>query len=173
MSGSVLTYDPSSVTIIVCGYIIPGLVSVNMQWKSSVFSTRRGIRGVHTRVYTKDRNAVLCLEMLPTSVANDVFSEIVLQDAAAHAGRLEVMLKDSSGTTLFKTTDAYVTTFPELTFNAEGFVTRKWEIEVLSFVQNFGNVGGNASHGIDITDILSNAGKMARTGLDDVAAYFN
>lgn len=173
MSGSVLTYDPSSVTIIVCGYIIPGLVSVSLQWKSSVFSTRKGIRGIHTRVYTPDRNATLCLEVLPSSVANDVFTEIVLQDAANHAARLEVMLKDISGTSRFKTTDAYIPTFPELTFNADGIITRKWEIEILSFVKNSGNIGGNSGNGVDITDILNNAGKMVSQGLDDVASYFS
>jgi hypothetical protein len=177
MSGSVLTYDPSGVTIVVCGYIIPGLVSVSLQWKSSVFQTRKGIRGVHTRVYTPDRNATLVLETLQTSVANDVFTEIVLQDAAAHAGRLEVMLKDISGTSRFTTTDAYITTFPELSFNCEGLLTRKWEIEILSFVKNSGNIGGNAQNGIDITDILSGALGSAKTivsdGLDTLAGYFN
>lgn len=176
MSGSVLTYDPSSVTIVVCGYVIPGLVSVSLQWKSSVFHTRKGIRGVHTRVYSTDRNSVLVLETLPTSVANDVFTEIVLQDAASHAGRLEVMLKDTSGTSRFTTTDAYITTFPELTFNADGIVTRKWEIEILSFVKNSGNIGGNASNGIDITDILSgalgSASDIVNNGLDSIAGYF-
>ena len=176
MSGSVLTYDPSSVTIVVCGYIIPGLVSVTLQWKSAVFHTRKGIRGVHTRVYTPDRNATLILEVLPTSVANDVFTDIVLQDAAAHSGRLEVMMKDTSGTSRFTTTDCYIPTFPEMSFNAEGVQTRRWEIEILSFVQNSGNIGGNAQNGIDITDILSGALGSAKdivsNGLDTFAGYF-
>jgi len=176
MAGSVLTYDPSSVTIVVCGYIIPGLVSITLQWESSVFHTRRGIRGVHTRVYSPDRNSKLILEVLPTSVANDVFTEIVLQDAAAHAGRLEIQLKDTSGTSRFTTTDAYLTTFPELSFNAEGLTTRKWEIEILSFAKGSGNVGGNARNGIDITDILSgalsSASGIVSDGLDSVAGYF-
>lgn len=176
MSGSVLTYDPSSVTIIVCGYVIPGLVSVSLQWKSSVFNTCKGIRGIHTRVYTQDRNACLVLEVLPTSIANDVFTQIVSQDAANHAGRLEVTLKDSSGTSRFETSDAYMTTYPELSFNSEGIQTRRWQIEILSFGKNFGNIGGNSSNGIDITDILSgamrSASNLASDGLDSVASYF-
>lgn len=176
MSGAVLTYDPSSVTIIICGYIIPGVVSVSLQWKSAVFSTRKGIRGVHTRVYTPDRQATLVLEVLPTSIANDVFTEIVVQDAASHSGRLEVSLKDSSGTSRFSTTDAYMSTFPELSFNADGITTRKWEIEILSFDQNFGNIGGNASTGIDINDILSGALSSAKgivsDGLGSLAGFF-
>jgi hypothetical protein len=176
MSGSVLTYDPSSVTIVVCGYIIPGLVSVKLEWRSSVFTLRKGIRGVHTRIYQPDRQATLILEVLPTSVANDVFTDIVLQDASEHAGRLEVMLKDTSGTSRFTTTDAYIATFPELSFNAEGISTRKWHIEILSFVKNSGNIGGNASNGIDITDILSGALSSAEgivnNGLDSIAGFF-
>lgn len=177
MSGSVLTYDPNSVTIIVCGYIIPGLVSINLQWKSEVFSVHRGIRGVHTRVYNPDRQATLVLELLPTSVANDVFTSIVLQDAANHAGLLEVSLKDTSGTSRFTTKNAYLHTFPDLAFNAEGIITRKWEIEILSFVLASGNIGGNASNGIDITDILSGALSSAEglvnDGLGAISGYFS
>lgn len=176
MSGSVLTYDPSSVTIIVAGYIIPGVVSLNLQWKSEVFSVYKGIRGQHTRVYNPDRYSTLVVEVLPTSVANDVFTSIVLQDAQAHSGLLEVSLKDTSGTSRFTTSSAYLRTFPDLSFNAEGITTRKWEIEILSFVTASGNIGGNASNGIDITDILNSAADKATNLLDDglntVAGYF-
>lgn len=176
MSGSVLTYDPSSVTIIVAGYVIPGVVSLNLQWKSEVFSVRKGIRGQHTRVYSPDRYSTLTVELLPTSVANDVFTSIVLQDAAAHAGLLEVSLKDSSGTSRFTTSSAYLRTFPDLSFNAEGIFTRRWEIEILSFVTGSGNVGGNASNGIDINDLLSGAANKVSGLIDDglgaVAGYF-
>lgn len=177
MSGSVLTYDPSSVTIIVAGYVIPGVVSLNLQWKSEVFSVRKGIRGQHTRVYSPDRYSTLVVELLPTSVANDVFTSIVLQDAANHAGLLEVSLKDTSGTSRFTTSSAYLHTFPDLSFNAEGITTRRWEIEILSFVLASGNIGGNASNGIDITDILNGAANKVEGFLDDglssVAGYFS
>lgn len=183
MSGSVLTYDPKSVTIIVCGYIIPGLVSISLNWKSSVFSVRKGIRGVHTRVYTPDRQATLILEVLPTSTTNDVFSQIVLQDSANHAGLLSVMLKDTSGTSRFSTNNAYMATFPDLAFNANGITTRKWQVEILSFDEDPVMVGGNASHGIDVSDILSSALSGAQgllsdaeglvsSGLDSVAGFF-
>lgn len=177
MSGSVLTYDPSSVTISVCGWIVPGIVSISLQWKSEVFSVRKGIRGVHTRVYNPDRQATLVLEVLPTSIANDVFTDIVLQDAQSQSALLDpVSLKDSSGTSRFTTSQAFLKTFPELSFNAEGVMTRKWEIEILTFVTGSGNVGGNASNGIDITDILSGAMSSAKDlvsdGLGAVSGYF-
>lgn len=176
MSGSVLTYDPSSVTISVCGWIIPGIVSVSLQWKSEAFHVRKGIRGVHTRVYSPDRQATLVLELLPTSIANDVFTSIVLQDAANHAGLLDpVSLKDSSGTSRFTTSQAFLKTFPEMTFNADGIITRRWEIEILSFVLASGNVGGNASNGIDIADILngalSSAEGIVSDGLGAISGY--
>lgn len=176
MSGNVLTYDPSSVTIIVCGYIVTGLVSVSLQWKSEVFSVRRGIRGQHTRVYSPDRQAVLVLELLPTSVTNDLFTSIVLQDAGNHAGRLEVTLKDTAGTSRFTTTNSFLHTFPEMTFS-DGISTRKWEVEILSFNTGTGNVGGNAQNGIDINDILSGALSTAKglvaDGLDVAQGFFN
>lgn len=177
MSGSVLTYDPSSVTIVVCGYVIPGLVSVTLQWKSSVFSVHKGIRGEHTRVYTPDRQSTLILEVLPTSIANDLFTQLVLEDANLMTGRLEVQLKDTSGTSRFTTTNAYMSTFPELSFNAEGITTRKWEIEILSFARGTGNIGGNTGNGIDITDIVSSA-RASLDGIfsntqDSIAGFFS
>ena len=175
MSGNVLTYDPSSVTISVCGYIVTGLMSASLVWKSEVFSVRRGIRGSHTRVYNADRQSTLVLELLPTSITNDVFTSIVLQDAENHAGRLEVMLKDTSGTSRFTTVDAYIHSFPDMTFTSDGISTRRWEIEILSFVRASGNVGGNAQNGIDINDILSGALSSAKglvaDGLDVAAGF--
>lgn len=177
MSGNVLTYDPSSVIISIAGWIVPGIVSVSLNWKSEVFSVRKGIRGVHTRVYNQDRQATLVLEILPTSITNDVFTSIVLQDAANHAGLLDpVMLKDASGTSRFTTSQAYLHTFPDLAFNSDGIITRKWEIEILSFVTASGNIGGNATNGIDINDILSgalsSAKSLASDGLAAVSSYF-
>lgn len=178
MSGNVLTYDPSSVIISVCGWIVPGIVSVSLQWKSEAFHVRKGIRGVHTRIYNPDRQATLVIELLPTSIANDVFTSIVLQDAQNHAGLLDpVSLKDTSGTSRFTTSQAFIKTFPEMSFNAEGIYTRRWEIEILSFVLASGNVGGNASNGIDITDILAGAASSAKglvsDGLGAVSNYFS
>lgn len=172
MSGNVLTYDPSSVIITVCGYQIPGIVSAGLMWQSEVFSIRKGIRGVHTRVYNQDRKSTLILEVLPTSIANDVFSEILLQDAALKSGRLEVAVKDASGTSRFQSNEAYIHTFPEVVFTADGLTTRKWEIEIMSFVSGSGNLGGNASNGIDINDILSSALDTATSGIDTIAGFF-
>ena len=176
MSGNVLTYDPASVNIIICGYKIPGLVSVSLRWDSEIFTPYKGIRGVHTRVYNQDRKCTLILELLPSSIANDVFSQIVLQDAAYNSGRLEIFMNDTSGTTRFESVEAYLRTFPEVTFNAEGINTRKWEVEILSFVSGSGNVGGNASNGIDINDILSKAMSSVdgaiSSGLDAISGYF-
>lgn len=177
MSGNVLTYDPTSVTISVCGWIVPGIVSVSLVWKSEAFHVRKGIRGVHTRIYNPDRQATLVIELLPTSIANDVFTSIVLQDAAHHAGLLDpVSLKDSSGTSRFTTSQAFLKTFPEMTFNAEGIVTRRWEIEILSFVLASGNVGGNSGNGIDINDIItgamSSASGLVEDSLGAISGYF-
>jgi len=172
MSGNVLTYDPSSVIITICGYQIPGIVSVSLIWQSEVFSIRKGIRGVHTRVYSQDRKSTLVLEVLPTSIANDVFSDILLQDAAHKSGRLEVAVKDASGTSRFQSNEAYIHTFPEVVFTADGLTTRKWEIEIMSFVSGSGNLGGNASNGIDINDILSGALENVSNGVDTIAGFF-
>lgn len=177
MSGNVLTYDPASVTINIAGWIVPGVVSVGLQWQSEVFAIKKGIRGQHTRVYNPDRYAILNIELLPTSIANDVFSEIVRQDSQTFSSLLTPLaLKDSSGTSQFSASQAYIHSYPEMSFNAEGVTTRKWEIEILSFDSTGVTIGGNATNGIDIADILNGAMTSAKDlvsdGMAAVANYF-
>lgn len=167
MSGSVLTYDPTSVTIIIAGYILTGVTSVSLEWKSVPFRVQKGIRGINTRIYNQDRHATLNIDLLQTSISNDVLSQIIQQDAAFKSGRLEVSVKDVKGTTHFTATNTFVAGWPNVTFDKEGIENRRWQIEILSFVQ--GNVGGNAQNGVDINDILNGAIPDA---IDSITGFF-
>ncbi|MND61434.1 hypothetical protein D3C80_526930 [compost metagenome] len=153
MSGSVLTYDPQSVKIIISDYVIPGAVSVGVEWKSKPFTVIKGIRGSYTRVRNTNMGATIAIELLPTSIGNDVMSQIITQDRINSSARVEIVVKDTAGTTLIQSTEAFVSGFPNVRYDAEGIQTHRWDIEVLSFVTN--NIGGNAQNGIDINDILS------------------
>jgi hypothetical protein len=166
MAGDILTYAPSTVTLVLCGYVLTGVVSINLQWKSSPFTVKRGIRGQHTRIGTKDRQSTCCIEVLQTSITNDILSEILEQDTRNYSGRLEFSVKDASGTTQWATTQCFLRAWPDAGFEA-GLQTRKWDIEILSYIS--GKIGGNARQGFDLLDSFNGAADYITEGAQNIS----
>lgn len=174
MAGDVLTYAPSDVTIVLCGYVLTGVVSISLQWKSSPFTVRRGIRGQHTRTGNKDRQSTVTVEVLQTSITNDILSEILEQDTRNLSGRLELSVKDASGTTQWATTQCFLRAWPDASFTGE-LQTRKWDFEILSYIS--GKIGGNARQGFDVLDSFNGAAEYVtgkvNSALDALPGNFN
>lgn len=163
MAGDILTYAPSTVTLVLCGYVLTGVVSISLKWNSSPFTVKRGIRGQHTRIGTRDRQSTCTIEVLQTSITNDILSEILEQDTRNYSGRLEFSVKDASGTTQWATTQCFLRAWPDATYGTE-LETRKWDIEVLSYIS--GKIGGNARQGFDLLDSFNGAAQYITTGID-------
>jgi hypothetical protein len=163
MAGDILTYAPSTVTLVLCGYVLTGIVSVSLQWKSSPFTVRRGIRGQHTRTGSKDRQSTVTIEVLQTSITNDILSEILEQDTRNYSGRLEFSVKDASGTTQWASTQCFLRAWPDASLSGE-IQTRKWDVEILSFIS--GKIGGNARQGFDLLDSFNGAAEYVSSGID-------
>lgn len=157
MASDILTYSPSDVKILISGYTLTGVVSVSLNWKGSrPFTVHRGIRGKNTRVYNSDRYATVVVEVLQTSITNDIFSSILMQDSQNQSARLELAVKDTSGSTYYQSTECFVGAYPDIGLSGD-VQTRKWEIECLNFLRGAGNIGGNARQGFDILDSVSGA----------------
>lgn len=154
MAGDILTYSPSQVKLVVCGYTLTGLVSISLKWNSQPFTVKKGIRGVHTRIGTPDRQSCVTLEVLQTSITNDILSEILEQDTRNYSGRLEIALSDSSGTTQWSSSQCFLKAWPDSTYGM-GLETRKWDIEILAF--SSGKIGGNSRQGFDLLDAFDGA----------------
>lgn len=155
MAGDVLTYSPSSVSIILSGYTLTGIESVTLRWNARPFTVRRGIRGQHTRVFNRDLQATIVLEVLQTSITNDVLSQVLIQDRRTLSGRLELTVDDGSGTTSYQTTNCFLARYPDVV-HKNGLVLRTWEIEVLDWTD--GSLGGNARKvGFDLFDSINGA----------------
>lgn len=166
MAGDILTYAPSTVTLVLCGYVLTGVVSVQLTWKSSPFTVKRGIRGQHTRIGTKDRQSTCTIEVLQTSITNDILSEILEQDTRNYSGRLEFSVKDASGTSQWATTQCFLRAWPDASFSG-GIETRKWDIEILSFIS--GKIGGNARQGFDLLDSFNGAADYITEGAQNIS----
>lgn len=127
----VYTYSPSDVVLSVGGYIISGITSVAAQRNTPAFKIVRGIRGQNTRVYNKDTSAEMTVTLLQTSISNDLFSIIEQEDEKYRTGRLEISLKDTSGTTVWESDEAFIEGLPSTTLGKD-LTDRTWKICMLS-----------------------------------------
>lgn len=151
----VFTYRPGEVVLTVCGYVVEGWSSLAVARNTPIFKQIRGIRGKNTRVLLKDASGTIRIGLTQTAIANDVFSEIVTLDRSTASERLEVVIKDTAGTSLFSSSTAYIESFPESTFSASQ-TERNWTILCDKMDGYF--IGGNAEQGVDFSSILSRLG---------------
>lgn len=124
---SVNTYSPGDVVLSFGGYKVVGWDQISTNRTSNVFLQQKGIRGKHTRVPSQDTSALITVSLIQTSPSNDVFSEVLSQDELNGTGRLEVILKDQSGRSIFQSNEAYIVGFPETKYSG-GFEYRVWSI---------------------------------------------
>lgn len=151
----VFTYRPGEVTFTVCGYLVEGWTSIAVARNAPIFKQIRGIRGKNSRVKLRDASGTIRIGLTQTAISNDVFSELVSLDRSTGTVRLEVVIKDTAGTSLFSSTTAYIESFPETTFSASQ-TERNWTILCDAMDGYF--VGGNAEQGVDFGSILSRLG---------------
>lgn len=123
----VLTYAPSSVILLVSGLAISGWDRIAITPNSPVFRQIRGIRGKNTRTRIKDTSATITIEVPQTELINEVFSKIVEADSVIGNVRLELTLKEMTGSTLFTTTVAYIDSRPEVVYT-DKMEKRVWTI---------------------------------------------
>lgn len=150
---SVLTYTPSDVIILVEAYSLTDLVNINLTFNAEAFSMVRGIRGQNTRRQSFDTSATLTIEVLQTSITNDVLTDLLVADRISQSSRIYVSLKDNSGLTDISSTEAFVSSSPVVTYSNE-LTTRVWNIHMLNTVAT---VRGNAK---PLPDLFGSAGNF-------------
>lgn len=152
---TVTTYDPSSVFFTLGESILVGWSSIASARNKLPFNKIEGIRGKHTRTLNYDTSAIIRISLPFSSEWNSIFSEIVTQDLAYATARCEVMLKDTSGTTLVKSSEAYITNYADITFD-NSISERVWTIQCMS--TDVYTVGGTTSPTSSILDAVNNIG---------------
>lgn len=113
----VLSYVPSNVVLLISGLQIQGWNNIRISRNTPAFRQIRGIRGKNTRTRIKDSSATLTIETPQTSLVNEVLSKCLEADLETGAVRLEITLKETTGTSFFSTTTAYITAYPELSYS--------------------------------------------------------
>lgn len=162
MSG-IFTYSPREVQLIIAGYKVSGWESITLTRAVDGFTPVRGIRGKNTRVRNTDTSATLTVPVMQTELSNEVLNSIHSQDLQLGSGRLEITLKDGSGTSVFSSNEGYILGYPAITYSG-GIEYREWRI----FCQTTSTfeVGSNVESGVG--DILSSGFNAARNAIGNI-----
>ena len=115
----VLTYVPSNVNLVISGLPISGWNEITVVRNSPVIKQIRGIKGKNTRTRLKDSSATIVIETLQTELLNEVFTLALQADQLNGTARLELALTESTGTSFFTTTSAYITAYPQKKYSKD------------------------------------------------------
>lgn len=131
----IYTYNPKEVDILIGDYKMTGVVSISVNQSAKRFRVVKGTRGFSTRVKDGDTSATITIEVLQTSLANNVLSGIHDLDNTYGTGRIRLSIQDNSGATgtktLFETDSAFIEGFPDIKFTKEA-QNRVWVMHCTS-----------------------------------------
>lgn len=155
---SVSTYSPSDVALVIGGYTLAGWDRISIVRRTDNFKPIYGIRGKHTRVRmggkdARESSAFITIVLSQESQTNDVLSDIHRQDIEQGTARIALTLKDSSGSSVFSSDEAYITNFAAAEFSND-FGTREWRI-FCQTTETY-NVGNNTRPQTSIFDTAIN-----------------
>lgn len=164
---SVSTYSPSDVALVIGGYTLAGWDRISIVRRTDNFKPIYGIRGKHTRVRmggkdARESSAFITIVLSQESQTNDVLSDIHRQDIEQGTARIALTLKDSSGSSVFSSDEAYITNFAAAEFSND-FGTREWRI-FCQTTETY-NVGNNTRPQTSIFDTAINEVSSFVSGL--------
>lgn len=140
---TVRTYDPKAVHIIIGGVQMIGFadgVFVNAERDEDAFSKVTGADGEVSRAKSNNKSGSLTLTLKSTSPSNDILSGFAILDELSNSGVINVIIKDSLGTTNLFAGEGWVRKSPPVEY-AKEISNREWILDMAS-MDYF--VGGNA-----------------------------
>lgn len=127
----VRTYSASQVVMSFGGAIVEGWETISTSRDLPDFKTVNGIRGKNTRVRNRNTAASVEITLLETSPTNQIFNDIVALDKEIGGARLSFILKDTLGTEVFYSDEAYIEGIANREYAAE-LGERVWIVRCLS-----------------------------------------
>lgn len=141
MAFEVNTYSPSEILLFVSGYQITGFDKISVSRNSPAFQIVKGIRGQNTRQRNRDTSCTVSVDIIQTSLVNDVLTQILEQDLRTNSARLTLDLTDGLGSSKIVSRECFIEGYPEALYSND-IVYRKWNLICLS--TDLFRVGGNA-----------------------------
>lgn len=123
----VLTYVPSNVVMLLSGLQIEGWETIKIAENAPTFKQVRGIRGKNTRTRIIDSSATITITTPQTELINEVLDMCLQADKVTGNVRLDITLREITGTSFFNTTTGYVLGRPELSYS-KGIAMHTWTL---------------------------------------------
>lgn len=150
-------YVPEEVTVLVMGvFPLTGFVDgtfIEITKDVDPFTTQKTADGLVSRVYNNDQTYTISLTLHSGTQSNDLMTKLWQLDEITQRGKFPLLIKDSSGSDLFFSTNTWVQKIPSLT-KSNSVDNRVW---VLRSSQAAINVGGN----VDASSILDDITNLA------------
>jgi len=126
------TYDPRSVIVSIGGVPMSGYADgtfLTVDRDEDAFSKVTGADGYSTRVKSNNRGGSLTLTLKQSSPSNDVLSGFANLDELSNAGVVPVLVKDTSGNSIYFSATGWVKKYPSSEFGKE-LNNRDWVIDL-------------------------------------------
>lgn len=120
MAGDILTYSPDLVQLVFGGYTVSGWNRIAIQRNSEFVKQIRGIRGKHAKEVSRDTSCTILLTLAQSSETNTVLGKILeFEESTKGKVRLEIMLKDGGGESVFASVECYIGGWPSVLYSSE------------------------------------------------------
>lgn len=145
-------YDPSSVVIYIAGISLEDVAEgtfVRISKDTQTFSSSTSTDGQVYRKRSSSASYTLTLSLTSSSKSNRVLQYLLIADYATSLGTFPILIKDTSGSSLFFSTNGWIESQPDMNFD-QGVRTLTWTIRCLSPTITYGDSYGSSSTGEDI-----------------------
>lgn len=125
------TYNPKEIIIIVGGFQLSGYADgafVTVERKEDMFNLQIGADGEGVRSKSNNQSGSINIKLLQSSASNEILSSFAKLDELSNAGTFPILVKDTSGTSLYSAESAWIKKIAPSEFGKEAG-SREWEIE--------------------------------------------
>lgn len=151
----IFNYNPDEVICLIGGILpVEGFVDgtfISINKDMMPFTSIKTADGQMGRLYQSDQTYTITLTLHCGSFSNDVLTKFWQIDEISQRGKFPLLIKDSSGSDLFFSTNTWIEGLPTLSKSAS-VDTRTW---VLRSSQAVINIGSNANEQSIIQDLLN------------------
>lgn len=151
----IFNYNPDEVTCLVGGLLpVEGFVDgtfISINKDMMPFTSVKTADGQMGRLYQSDQTYTITLTLHCGSFSNDVLTKFWQLDEISQRGKFSLLVKDSSGSDLFFSTNTWIEGLPTLTKSAS-VDTRTW---ILRSSQAVINIGSNANEQSILQDLIN------------------
>ena len=140
MAFEVGTYSPSEINLNISGYRITGFDRISVLRNSPSFHIVKGIRGKNSRTRNRDTSCTITVDVVQTSIVNDVLSRILEEDLRTNSARLSLDLTDDLGSSKIKSEECFIQGYPEVLYS-NSISYHRWTLVCLS--TTLFRIGGN------------------------------